>query len=76
MAASNLNGKVHLTLTAREAEVLQLVAAGKSNKLIAHALTISDETVKSHVKNIIEKLGAHGRTHAVVIGLRRGIIGL
>jgi len=65
-----------LTLTSREVEVLQLVAAGNSNKLIAHALTISDETAKTHVKNIIEKLNAHDRTHAVTIGLRRGIIAL
>jgi DNA-binding NarL/FixJ family response regulator len=65
-----------LTLTSREVEVLQLVAAGNSNKLIAKALTISDETAKTHVKNIIEKLGAHDRTHAVTIALRRGIIEL
>jgi DNA-binding NarL/FixJ family response regulator len=65
-----------LTLTSREVEVLRLVATGKSNKLIAHALTISDETAKSHVKNIIAKLGAHCRTHAVIVGLRRGIIEL
>ena len=65
-----------LTLTSREVEVLQQVAAGNSNKLIAHALTISDETAKSHVKNIMEKLGAHGRTHAVIVGLHRGIIEL
>ncbi len=65
-----------LTLTSREVEVLQLVAAGNSNKLIANALAISDETAKTHVKNIIEKLGAHDRTHAVTIGLRRGIFEL
>ena len=65
-----------LTLTSREVQVLQLVAAGNSNKLIAKALTISDETAKTHVKNIIEKLDAHDRTHAVTIGLRRGIIEL
>jgi two-component system, NarL family, response regulator len=65
-----------LTLTIREVQVLHLVAAGNSNKLIARALTISDETAKTHLKNIIEKLGAHDRTHAVTIGLRRGIIDL
>ena len=64
------------TLTSREVEVLQLVAGGNSNKLIARTLAISDETAKSHVKNIIEKLGAHGRTHAVTVGLRRGILQL
>jgi DNA-binding NarL/FixJ family response regulator len=65
-----------LTLSSREVEVLQLVAAGKSNKLIAKALAISGETVKTHVKNIMEKLSCHDRTHAVTIGLRRGIIEL
>jgi DNA-binding NarL/FixJ family response regulator len=54
----------------------QLVAAGNLNKQIAKVLTISEETVKSHVKNIFEKLGAHSRMHAVIIGLRRGIIEL
>jgi DNA-binding NarL/FixJ family response regulator len=65
-----------LALTSREVEVLQLVAAGNSNKLIAYALTISDETAKTHVKRILEKLCAQDRTHAVTIGLRRGIIEL
>jgi DNA-binding NarL/FixJ family response regulator len=64
------------TLTSREVEVLQLVAGGNSNKLIAIALTISEETAKTHVKNIIEKLGAHDRTHAVTLSLRRGILQL
>jgi DNA-binding NarL/FixJ family response regulator len=64
------------TLTSREAEVLQLLAAGNSNKLVAKALTISKETAKSHVKNIIAKLGARDRTHAVTLGLRRGVIQL
>lgn len=65
-----------LTLTSREVQVLQHVAAGNSNKLVAHALTISEETAKTYVKSIVEKLGAHNRTHAVTIGLRRGIIDL
>ena len=65
-----------LTLTSREVEVLQRVAAGNSNKLIAKALTISEETAKTYVKSIVEKLAAHNRTHAVTIGLRRGIIEL
>jgi DNA-binding NarL/FixJ family response regulator len=64
------------TLTSREVEVLQLVSVGNSNKLIARALTISEETAKTHVKNILEKLGAHDRTHAVTLGLRRGILQL
>jgi two-component system NarL family response regulator len=65
-----------LTLTCREVEVLQRVAAGNSNKLIARELTISEETAKTYVKSIAGKLGAHNRTHAVTIGLRRGIIEL
>jgi DNA-binding NarL/FixJ family response regulator len=64
------------TLTAREIEVLQLVAAGNSNKLIARTLTVSEETIKTHVKNLIAKLGARDRTHAVTLSVRRGIIQL
>ena len=64
------------TLTSREIEVLELVAGGNSNKLIARALAISEETAKTHVRNILEKLGAHDRTHAVTLGLRRGILQL
>ena len=69
----------HLTddpLTPREIEVLRLVAAGNANKLIADQLSITEETVKGHVKNILSKLGANDRTHAVTIGLKRGIIEL
>jgi DNA-binding NarL/FixJ family response regulator len=64
------------TLTSREIEVLQLVAGGNSNKLIARALAISEETAKTHVRNILEKLRAQDRTHAVTLGLRRGILQL
>jgi DNA-binding NarL/FixJ family response regulator len=63
-------------LTTREVEVLSLVAAGNSNKLIASALDINEETAKTHVKNILAKLSANDRTHAVTLGLRRGIIEL
>ncbi len=63
-------------LTAREIEVLQLIAAGNANKLIADQLSITEETVKGHVKNILSKLDANDRTHAVTIGLKRGIIEL
>ena len=63
-------------LTAREIAVLRLIALGNTNKEIAAQLRISDETVKSHVTNILEKLGANDRTHAVTTALRRGIIGL
>jgi DNA-binding NarL/FixJ family response regulator len=63
-------------LTAREIDVLRLVAGGNANKVIADRLSITEETVKSHVTNILSKLGANDRTHAVTIGLKRGIIEL
>jgi two-component system, NarL family, response regulator len=61
-------------LSARELDVLRLVAAGKANKQVAAALSLSEETVKSHMKSILGKLNARDRTHAVVIGLERGIL--
>jgi len=64
------------TLTQREIDVLRLIAAGNSNKLIADQLSIGEATVKSHVTNILSKLGANDRAHAVTIGLKRGIIEL
>jgi len=64
------------TLTIREIEVLRAIAGGNANKLIADKLSITEETVKGHVKNILSKLGANDRTHAVTIGLKRGIIEL
>jgi DNA-binding NarL/FixJ family response regulator len=63
-------------LIPKEIEVLRLIAAGNANKEIAAQLSISEETVKSRVKNILEKLVANDRTHAVTIGLKRGIIEL
>jgi DNA-binding NarL/FixJ family response regulator len=63
-------------LTPKEIEVLRLIAAGNANKEIAAQLSITEETVKSRVKNILDKLGANDRTHAVTIGLKRGIIEL
>jgi len=63
-------------LTEREVEVLQQVAGGNKNRDIANKLFISEETVKVHVKHIMEKLGAADRTQAVAIGIRRGIIQL
>ena len=63
-------------LSPRETEVLQLVAAGNRNKEIAHSLSISEDTVHGHLKNIFSKLDANDRTHAVMIGLRRGILHL
>jgi len=64
------------TLTPAEAAVLNLIAAGNSNKQIASQLSVTEETVKSRVKNILSKLGANDRTHAAMIGLKRGIIDL
>ena len=63
-------------LTEREVEVLRLIAAGNGNKEIAAQLSLSEETVKSRVSSILAKLGANDRTHAVTIGLKRGIIEL
>jgi DNA-binding NarL/FixJ family response regulator len=63
-------------LTGREIAVLRLIAAGNANKEIAAQLCISDETVKSHITNILGKLGANDRTHAVTTALKRGIIEL
>ena len=63
-------------LTGREIDVLKLIAAGNGNKQIADMLSISEATVKSRVTNILSKLGANDRAHAVTIGLSRGIITL
>jgi DNA-binding NarL/FixJ family response regulator len=63
-------------LTEREIDVVRLIAAGNSNKQIADQLSIGEATVKSHVTNILSKLGANDRAHAVTIGLKRGIIKL
>jgi DNA-binding NarL/FixJ family response regulator len=63
-------------LSPREIEVLRLIAGGKANKAIADQLSITEETVKGHVKNILSKLCANDRTHAVTIALKRGIIEL
>jgi DNA-binding NarL/FixJ family response regulator len=63
-------------LTPGEVRVLKLVAEGNANKEVAALLSLSEETVKGHVRNILSKLGAKDRTHAAMIGLERGIIGL
>ena len=63
-------------LTAREQEVLAQLAQGMSNKAIAHALGISDQTVKFHVAAIIAKLGAANRTDAVRRAIRRGLVAI
>jgi DNA-binding NarL/FixJ family response regulator len=64
------------TLTPRETEVLQLVSQGNRNKDVAARLSIADETVRMHMKNILSKLGANDRTHAVTIALKRGVFQL
>ena len=61
-------------LTDREIEVLREVAGGNANKIVAQHLKVSEETVKAHMKNILSKLDANDRTHAVTIALKRGII--
>ena len=61
-------------LTPAEVRVLQLIAEGNANKEIAAQLSISEETVKGQVRNILSKLDANDRTHAAMIGLKRGII--
>lgn len=67
----------HLTvdnLSPREIEVLTSVARGNSNKVVADDLSISEDTVKGHMRNIMTKLGANDRTHAVLIAIRRGFL--
>ena len=61
-------------VTARELEVLRLIRDGHRNKQIADRLSISENTVNFHVKNLMDKLQANDRTHAVTIALRRGVM--
>jgi DNA-binding NarL/FixJ family response regulator len=61
-------------LTAREMDVLRLIRDGYRNKQIAHELAIAETTVNFHIKNLVDKLGANDRTHAVTIALRRGLL--
>jgi DNA-binding NarL/FixJ family response regulator len=61
-------------LTEREIEVLRRVAAGTSNKIVADQLNLTEATVKAHMKNILSKLGANDRTHAVTIAMKRGFL--
>jgi DNA-binding NarL/FixJ family response regulator len=71
--ASHLHGDA---LTTREIQVLELASIGKSNRLIGAQLGISEATVKVHMKNVLSKMGANDRTHAVVLAVERGIIDL
>lgn len=63
-------------LTARELEVLQLIRDGYRNKQIADQLKVAESTVNFHIKNLVDKLGANDRTHAVTIALRRGLLSI
>jgi DNA-binding NarL/FixJ family response regulator len=63
-------------LTAREVDVLRLIAQGNANKVVADRLSITEDTVKAHVRSILSKLAANDRTHAVTIAIKRGIIDL
>jgi DNA-binding NarL/FixJ family response regulator len=76
IAASLAEHLSYETLTAREIEVLGHIANGNRNRDIAERLFISEETVKVHIKHIMDKLDASDRTQAVAIALRRGIIQL
>ena len=62
------------SLTPAEVEVLRLIAAGNANKQIADRLAVTEDTIKGRVKNILSKLAANDRTHAAIIGIKRGII--
>jgi DNA-binding NarL/FixJ family response regulator len=73
MVAEHEESQLLESLTERETEVLRLVAQGHSNKEIAQSLVISEKTVKSHVGNILSKLGAASRTQAALIAVRSGI---
>jgi DNA-binding NarL/FixJ family response regulator len=76
VAAQIANHVAGEMLTVREVQVLELTVAGNSNRRVAAQLFINEETVKGYVKHILGKLEARDRTHAVTIGLRRGIIRL
>jgi PAS domain S-box-containing protein len=73
-AARTPRSKDNREVTAREGEILQLMADGFENDEISSQLYISKETVKTHVRRLLQKLGARSRTHAVSVGLRRGLI--
>jgi len=76
LAAEIAEHAADCVLTPREIEVLRLVAGGNANKEIAARLSLTEETVKAHIRSILGKLEANDRTHAVAIGVKRGIIDL
>jgi DNA-binding NarL/FixJ family response regulator len=71
---SSASSSFRLELTTRETEVLQLIADGLRTKQVAQRLHLSQETIKSHIVNIVFKLDAANRTHAATIGVRAGLI--
>jgi len=76
LAAGIAEHAADYALTPREIQVLRMIACGNANKEIGARLSLTEETVKAHVRSILGKLGANDRTHAVAIGLKRGIIDL
>jgi DNA-binding NarL/FixJ family response regulator len=76
VAAAIAEHATESALSPREIDILRLIAAGNTNKEIGAHLSMTEETVKSHMRNIFSKLGAKGRTHALAIGVKRGIIDL
>lgn len=76
VAVSIANNVQSSAVSEREAQVLELASSGKTNRLIGAQLSISEETVKMHMKSVLAKLGANDRTQAVVMALERGIIEL
>jgi DNA-binding NarL/FixJ family response regulator len=76
IASAVAMGAIDDALSAREGQVLKLVASGNANRQVAHLLGVTEETVKTHMRSILSKLDAKDRTHAVTIALRRGIIEL
>ena len=76
IAARLADRMIRPTLTPRELDVLRLVSRGRTNKEIAAAMFVSEETVKSHMKGLFQKLGVHDRAEAIAVALQRGLLRL
>jgi two-component system, NarL family, response regulator len=74
VAAKLADSLTHPELSERELQVLKYMATGKSNKEIAQVIYVSENTVKAHVKSILAKMDAMGRTEAIAIAIKRGLI--